>query len=110
MKTGQSTDYPLEAVSSNGFLQIRYDIVPFVKEMMDTTMNGFNYSYIEIAGDITKGKIIDAIIMNTYSKDAEIALINDEIITPGGTQKYIDYQALRVHAKDIALHILENNT
>ena len=108
MKTGQSTSYPLDTELSNGFTQVRYDISPFTKKSMmgeGDTMTGFSYSYIEVSGELTRAKIIDGVISNIYTKDAELALINNEIATPG-TQKYADYQALRVHAKEVALSIV----
>jgi len=55
---------------------------------------------------LTRAKIIDAIIQNEIgNKDAEIALINNELASPG-TAEYAAYQALRQHAKDIANEVL----
>ena len=48
----------------------------------------------------------DAIIQDEIGgKDAEIALINNELASPG-TAEYAAYQALRQHAKDIANEVL----
>ena len=98
---GSSETTPEITIQSNGKTQIRFDIEPFIRTMMDKEQSGYNYDYVEIEGELTRAKIIDAIIADTYSKDAEIALINNEISNPG-TEEYKVYQTLRVKAKEIA--------
>jgi hypothetical protein len=44
--------------------------------------------------------LIDAVIADRYSKSAELALINNELATPG-TAEYAEYQAYRAEAKRI---------
>uniref|UniRef100_A0A6M3LGK3 Uncharacterized protein n=1 Tax=viral metagenome TaxID=1070528 RepID=A0A6M3LGK3_9ZZZZ len=100
-----SSDHsPESTIQSNGKTQIRYNIVPFTRTMMDKEQTGYNYDYVEIAGDVTRAKVIDAIISDVYKKDAEIALINNEIANPG-TPEYNAYQLLRKKAKEIAAAI-----
>ena len=66
----------------------------------------YDFSYVAIEGELTKAKIIDAIIKDEIgNKDAEIALINNELASPG-TAEYAAYQALRQHAKEIAAEVL----
>ena len=39
------------------------------------------------------------------NKDVELALINNELASPG-TAEYVAYQALRTHAKGVAAEVL----
>lgn len=102
-----SSDHSPElTIQSNGKTQIRFNIVPFTRTMMDKEQSGYNYDYVEIVGEITRAKIIDAIISDVYKNDAEIALINNELANPG-TPEYAAYQALRIKAKEIAGSVLK---
>jgi hypothetical protein len=102
---GTSDQYLEITIQSNGKTQVRYNIEPFTKTMMDKEQSGYEYDYVEIEGDLTRAKIIDAVIADTYSKDAEFALINNEIASPG-TEQYKAYQELRVKAKEIAATVI----
>ncbi|MFA5377354.1 MAG: hypothetical protein WC455_16505 [Dehalococcoidia bacterium] len=106
IKHGSDT-YPETIVKSAGKTQVRYDIEEVEFKDMDKTRTSFNFSYVAIEGELTRAKIIDAIITDEIGgKDAEIALINNEIASPG-TEEYAAYQALRTHAKEIADSALE---
>ena len=97
-----SEHYPELTIQSNGKTQINYDISEITKEEMDgKKRQSYDYDYIEAEGEITRAKVIDAVISNIHSKDAELALINNELANPG-TLEYKEYQALRVKAKKIA--------
>lgn len=103
---GNSDNYPQIIEKSAGKTHVRYDI----KETTQGDMDGesrvsYNFSYVEIDGELARGKIINAIIGDIHTKDTEIALINNEIANPG-TSEYIEYQALRVKAKEIAASVL----
>ena len=106
VKHGAGT-YPEIIVKSAGKTQVRYDIEESEFEEMDGTKRAcYDFSYVAIEGELTKAKIIDAIIKDEIgSKDAEIALINNELASPG-TAEYAAYQALRQHAKDVANEVL----
>ena len=106
VKHGSDT-YPEIIVKSAGKTQVRYDIEESEFEQMDGTKRAcYDFSYVAIEGELTKAKIIDAIIKDEIgNKDAEIALINNELANPG-TAEYAAYQALRQHAKDIANEVL----
>ena len=106
VKHGSDT-YPEIIVKSVGKTQVRYDIKESEFEVMDGTKRAcYDFSYVAIEGELTKAKIIDAIIKDEIgNKDAEIALINNELASPG-TAEYAAYQALRQHAKDIANEVL----
>lgn len=99
-----SDQSPAITEKSNGKIQVRYNITPFTRTIMDKEQSGYDYDYVEV-GELTRAKIIDAIISNIYDKSAEFALINDELASPG-TALYVEYQTLRVHAKEIASAIL----
>lgn len=99
---GNSDNYPQIIEKSVGKTQIRYDVEEVTRVDADgTTRMSYDFSYVEVVGDLTRAKIINAVIENMYTKDAEIALINNEITNPG-TPEYVEYQALRVKAKEVA--------
>jgi len=102
-----SDTYPETIVKSAGKIHVRYDIKESEFEEMDGTKRAcYDFSYVAIEGELTRDKIIDAIIVDEIgSKDAEIALINNELASPG-TEEYAAYQALRTHAKEIADKVL----
>ena len=106
VKHGSDT-YPEIIVKSAGKTQVRYDIEETeFTEMDGTKRTCYDFSYVAIEGELTRAKIIDAIIADEIgSKDAELALINNELSSPG-TGEYATYQALRTHAKEIAAEVL----
>ena len=106
VKHGSDT-YPEIIVKSAGKTQVRYDIEESEFEQMDgTKRKTYDFSYVAIEGELTKAKIIDAIIADEIGNmDAELALINNELASPG-TAEYAAYQALRQHAKEIATEVL----
>ncbi len=105
---GNSDTYPEIIVNSNNKTQIRYDIAEVTKKDMEGESRiSFDFEYIEIEGELTRPKIIDAIIESVHTKDGELALINNEIKNPG-TPEYAEYQLLRTHAKEITDEISRN--
>ena len=101
-----SDNYPEIIVKSAGKTQVRYDIEETEVEEMDGTKRAcYDFSYVAIEGELTRAKIIDAIIADVHTKDAELAMINNELASPG-TAEYAAYQALRTHAKEIATEVL----
>ena len=97
-----SDSYPQAIEKSAGKTQVRYDIKEVTRIDMDkNSYISYDFSYVEIKGNLTREKIINAIIENEYTKDAEIALINNEIANEG-TSEYTDYQNLRAQAKILA--------
>ena len=95
-----SNKYPEIVVKSNGKTQIRYNVLKVTKDTSEGPIVIFEFDYVNVEGELTKGKIINAIIESIYTKDAEIALINDEISNPG-TFEYKEYQLFRTKAKEI---------
>ena len=102
-----SDTIPDVIVKSAGKTQIRYDIEESERVEMDGSKRiCYSYSYVAIDGEVIRDKIIDAIIVDEIgSKDAEIALINNELASPG-TIEYAGYQAWRQKAKAIADEVL----
>jgi len=102
---GNSNTYPEIIVKSNNKTQIRYNIVEVTKEYMNNESRiTYNFEYIEIEGEITRDKIISAIIANSYSIEAELALINNKLENLGTNEQieYAEYQTLRANAKTVA--------
>ena len=106
IKHGSDT-FPETIIKSAGKTHVRYDIEETEFEEMDGTKRAcYDFSYVAIEGELTRAKIIDAIIADEIgSKDAELALINNELASPG-TAEYAAYQALRTHAKEVAKEVL----
>jgi hypothetical protein len=103
-----SDNYPKIVSLSAGKIQIAYDIIEVErKDMGKEPRKSFNYTYVNIEGELTRAKIINAIIADTYSLDAEIALINNELAKPG-SEEFIVYQARRVFAKSVADLVIKN--
>ena len=108
MRTKHGSDtFPETIIKSAGKTQVRYDIEETEFEEMDGTKRTcYDFSYVAIEGELTRAKIIDAIIKDEIgNKDAELALINNELASPG-TEEYAAYQALRTHAKEVAKEVL----
>ena len=93
---GSSDFIPQNKTFSNDKYQIYFDITE--REFEGRII--YDYEYVEVS-EVSRNKIIEAIIENTYSKDAEIAMINNEILH-SGDKEYITYQELRAKAKQIA--------
>ena len=105
---GNSDTSPQIIVKSNDKTQVRYNITPVSRTNMDgTTRDSFDWDYVEIEGEVTRDKIIDAIISAVYSKDAEFALLNNKIAGVA-LDEYEEYQLLRANAKVIADGALGN--
>jgi hypothetical protein len=95
---------PERISQSAGKYQIAYNITEVVKEDMNGSRTSYDYDYVAI-DEVTRPKIINAIIAEVHTKDAELALINNELASPG-TAEYTEYQALRAMAKRVAGEVL----
>jgi hypothetical protein len=95
-----SDKYPQTIVKSNNKTQVRFDIEEVTKEVFGEVCVSYNFSYIEIVGELTRAKIISAIIRTKYSEDDEIALINNNFISPSSSE-YDEYQSFRTHSKEV---------
>ena len=102
---GNSDTYPEIIVKTNGKTQVRFNIVETTKEDINNESRiCYNFEYVEIEGELSRNKIISAIINNSYSMEAEIALINNELSNLGTNEQieYAEYQTLRALAKTVA--------
>jgi len=102
---GNSDIYPEIIIKSNNKTQVRYNITETTKKDMNNEYRiSYNFSYVEIEGEVTRAKIITAIIANVYTIDNEIALINNQIsnLDKNSETEYQQYQTLRLLAKATA--------
>lgn len=97
-----SDSYPVLKVYTNELVQLRYNIVEIEKE----GKTSYNYDYIEVPYVYDRNLLIRKIIETKYSKDDEIALLNNNYLDPGN-EEYLQYQAYRSYAKMIATEIME---
>jgi len=96
---------PERITQSAGKFQIAYNITEVVKEDMNgEERTSYDYDYVAV-DEVTRPKIINAIISDVHSPDAELALINNELASPG-TEEYVEYQALRAFAKSVVDEVL----
>ena len=59
-----SDHYPELVKSSNGKTQIRYNIIETIREDMDgSTRTSYDFDYVEVDGEVTKEKIVEAIVL-----------------------------------------------
>ena len=102
---GNSDTYPEIAIKSNNKTQIRFNIVETtIEDINHDSRICYNFEYVEIEGELSRNKIISAVIGNSYSIEAELALINNELSNLGTNEQieYAEYQTLREYAKTIA--------
>ena len=95
---------PERITQSAGKYQIAYNITEVVKEDMDRQRTSYDYDYVAV-DEVTRPKIISAIIAGVHTPDAEFSLINNELASLG-TKDYAEYQALRKFAKQVADEVL----
>lgn len=98
----QSDNIPETFIKSNGKTQYNYNLktVEKVDEMSGETRIIFEYEYIEIIGDITRSKLIEAVIRNTHSLSDELALLHNKQIEKD-VAEYDTFQVYRDTVKEI---------
>jgi len=106
MKANSNT-IPETFIKSKTCTHFNFNIVETTKEEMDGESRiSFDYDYVEIEGEVTRDKLISAIIRDRYSKDAELALLHNKIIGKD-VPEYDEYQEFRAVVKTIADAALE---
>jgi len=88
-----------------------------IKEVTITDMDGeprqtYNYDCVEIGKEITRDKLISAIIRDKYSEDAELALLHNKMVSKdlAEYEEYEEYQAFRAEIKVMVDEILGSLT
>jgi len=78
-----SDHYPELVISSNGKIQVRYNIVETKREDMEgSSMTVYDFDYVEIEGEVTKDKIVDAIVLAETPPQEIIVPIEKVVIPP----------------------------
>ena len=87
---------------SRGLIVFRFNFRKVQRDGPDDgqeTETMWYFEQVTINPPVERGRLIDAIIANRYSKSAEIALINNKDLSPEGADEYQKYQACRAQAK-----------
>ena len=100
MKANSNT-IPETFIKSKKNTHFNFNITETTKEDMDGESRiSFDYDYVEIKGDVTRDKLISAVIRDKYSEDAELALLHNRI-NDKGLEEYGEYQLFRADVKTI---------
>ena len=100
---GYSTDTPQTLVESRGKTQLRYNVQDYERKDEGEVIIEKRFEYVWIEGEVTRKKMIDALIRDKYD-------INDEFATlqlPNTDQEYIDYRDFVAECKAIADKAIE---
>jgi hypothetical protein len=76
-----SDHYPELTIMSNDKTQVRYNITEVTRtDMNGTTRQAYDYDYIELEGEVTKERIIEAILQATQPKPEPLPVEPELII------------------------------
>lgn len=104
---GNSDTYPERFKKRAGKTHFRYGIEAVEKQDMNGSVRqSYDYDYVVITGEVTKAKILRAMIADKFSIEDEIALINNEMAS-AGTAEYAAYKAYRNAVKLIAKEVVK---
>jgi len=98
---GYSTNTPLKTVPSKGKYQVRYNVTDHQRDDMGETITEKKWNYV-IVDELTRKKIIDALIRAKYDVNDEFSLV----AKPDTDADYIAYRAYVENCKAIADDIL----
>lgn len=96
----QSDNWPEKFSKSNGKTQFNYNIQAVEKTDEHGTRTIYEYDYVEIEGEVTRNKLIEALIRTRYRASDELALSHNNAIGKDTTE-YTDFQAYRTQVKAI---------
>lgn len=100
MKANSNTK-PDSFIKSKEKTLFNFNIVETTKEDIEGGQRiSFDYEYVVIEGKIIRDKLISTIIADKYSKDDEIALLNNKMAAKDLVE-YDEYQAFRAKVKQI---------
>ena len=98
----QSTERPPAQIKSRGKTQINYNVKETTIEGVDgKPRTAYEYDMVEIEGEVTRNKVVSAILAVKHPVDAQIAIIFNKL-KPKDIATYTAYQAERTNAKIIA--------
>jgi len=103
MKANSDTK-PKQFIKARDKTLFNFNITKTTKEDIDgTSRPSFDFEYVEIKGDVTRDKLVTAMIRDKYSIDEEFALINNKFKNKDKTDpEYDNYQSTRAVVKEIA--------
>ena len=103
----QSDHIPEPFVKSRGKTQINYNIEKITVEDIDGEMRtAYEYDMVEIEGEVTRDKIISAVLTAEHSIDEQIAIVYNKMMAKD-VEEYDAYQKRRAEAKQIADKMFE---
>ena len=106
MKANSNT-IPKTFIKTKRNTQFNFNIVETTKEEMGGESRiSFDYDYVEIEGEVTRDKLISAIIRDKYSEDAELALLHNKM-NDKDLDEYGEWQLFRADVKLIVDAALE---
>ena len=85
---GYSTEMPQTLVKSRGKTQLRFNVQDFQRTDGDEVITEKQFEYVWIEGEVTRKKIIDALIRAKYD-------VNDEFNLVAKSRNSNDYKAYR---------------
>ena len=98
----QSDHIPEPFVKSRGKTQVNYNIEKItVEDMNGQTRTAYEYDMVEIEGEVTRDKIISAILTAEHSIDEQIAIMYNKMMVKD-VEEYDAYQNRRAEVKQIA--------
>ena len=103
----QSDHIPEPLVKSRGKTQVNYNVEKITVEDVDgESRTAYEYDMVEIEGEVTRDKIISAILTAEHSIDEQIAIMYNKMMTKD-VAEYDAYQNRRAEVKQIADKMFE---
>lgn len=104
----QSDTHPPAQIKSRGKTQVNFNVreVEITDEIDSKPRTAYEYDVVIIEGEVTRDKIVSAILTAEHSIDAQVAIVLNKMNGKSITE-YTAYQAKRTKAKEIADTITE---
>ena len=99
----QSDTHPPAQIKSRGKTQVNFNVreVEITDEMDSKPRTAYEYDVVTIEGEVTRDKIVSAILTAEYPIDAQMAILFNKMKAKD-IKEYTAYQAKRTTAKEIA--------
>ena len=102
MTKAQSDRIPEPQIMSRGKTQVNYNIREIIiEDIDDKPRTAYEYDVVIVEGDVTRDKIISAILYAEITTDAQIAILFNKQIGKD-VPEHDAFQAKRSNAKNIA--------